>query len=259
MAPLGPFGPAPRLAAGVSGGPHSLALALLAERWARRRGGDVLALVVDHGLRSGSAAEAAHVRGQLAGRGIAARVLALGLPAGPSMQERARAARLAALCTAAAAAGRPWLMLGHHRGDQAETMLFRALRGSGPAGLAAMAPARDAGAALLLRPLLGVAPAALEAVLAEAGLAPVRDPSNLDPRFARDSPASGACRSGAARARASPPLPRRRRPLRCGGAGRRRRWRHGCHPPPRSGPRVSPVSAPPRWAVTPWRSRRSPC
>lgn len=185
MAPLGPFGPAPRLAVAVSGGPHSLALALLADAWARRRGGDVLALVADHGLRPESAAEARHVRGLLAGRGIASRILSLGLRPGPSMQERARGARLAALSGAAAAAGRPWLLLGHHRGDQAETLLFRALRGSGPAGLAAMAPVRDAGAAMLLRPLLPVPPAALEAVLAEAGLTPVRDPSNLDPRFAR--------------------------------------------------------------------------
>jgi tRNA(Ile)-lysidine synthase len=185
MAALGPFGPAPRLAAGVSGGPHSLALALLADRWARRRGGDVLALVADHGLRPGSAAEAAHVAGMLAGRGISVQVLRLGLAPGAAMQERARDARLAQLSAAAAAAGRPWLLLGHHRGDQAETLLFRALRGSLPGGLAAMAPVRDAGPALLLRPLLGVAPAALEAVLRDAGIVPVRDPSNDDPRFAR--------------------------------------------------------------------------
>ena len=185
MRPLGPFGLAPRVAVGVSGGPHSLALAVLADAWARRRGGSALALVADHGLRPESAAEAAHVHALLAGRGIAARVLALGLGAGPSIQERARAARLAALAAVAVAEGRPWLLLGHHRGDQAETVLFRALRGSGPVGLAAMAPARDAGAALLLRPLLGVPPAALEAVLAAADITPVRDPSNLDRRFAR--------------------------------------------------------------------------
>lgn len=185
MAPLGPFGPAPRIAAGVSGGPHSLALALLAAGWARARGGDLLALVADHGLRPESGAEAAHVAGLLASRGIAARVLRLGLAPGPRMQERARAARLRALAAAAAAEGRPWLLLGHHRGDQAETLLFRALRGSGPDGLAAMAPARPFGPVLLLRPLLGVPPAALEAVVAAAGLAPVRDPSNADRRFAR--------------------------------------------------------------------------
>jgi len=185
MAPLGPFGPAPRIAAGVSGGPHSLALALLAADWARARGGDLLALIAEHGLRPESGAEAAHVAGLLAARGIAARVLPLGLAPGPRMQERARAARLGALGAAAAGDGRPWLLLGHHRGDQAETLLFRALRGSGAEGLAAMAPARAAGAVLLLRPLLDVPPAALEAVVASAGIAPVRDPSNADRRFAR--------------------------------------------------------------------------
>jgi tRNA(Ile)-lysidine synthase len=185
MAPLGPFGAAPRIAAGVSGGPHSLALALLADRWARARGGDLLAIVADHGLRADSGAEADGVAALLAGQGVAARVLRLRLPGGARLQERARAARLAALTAAAAAAGRPWLLLGHHRGDQAETLLFRALRGSGPAGLAAMAAARDGGGALVLRPLLGEAPAALEAVLAARGIAPVRDPSNLDRRFAR--------------------------------------------------------------------------
>ncbi len=185
MAPLGPFGAAPRLAAGVSGGPHSLALALLAQHWARARGGDLLALVADHGLRAESAAEAAHVVALLAGQGIAARILSLRLPSGPAMQERARAARLAALLAACREDGRPWLLLGQHRLDQAETLLFRALRGSGPDGLAAMAPLRATPEALLLRPLLNEPPGRLEAVLAAAGLDPVRDPSNLNPRFAR--------------------------------------------------------------------------
>lgn len=185
MAPLGPFGPAPRLVVGVSGGPHSLALALLADGWARRRGGSPQAVVCDHGLRPESAAEAAAAAAMLRGRGIAARVVALGLAAGPRLQERARAARIAALLAACAEAGAPWLLLGHHRADQAETLLLRAASGSGVAGLAGMAPARGAGPALILRPLLGVAPARLEAVLAEAGLVPLRDPSNADPRFFR--------------------------------------------------------------------------
>ena len=180
------FGPAPPVvAAGVSGGPHSLALALLAQEWAAARGIRFLALIADHGLRPESAAEAEHVRAMLGGRGIAARVLALSVAPGPAMQERAREARLAALLAACGEEGAAWLFLGHHRLDQAETLLFRAARGSGEAGLAAMPAWRAMPEALVLRPLLGTPPAALEDVCAAAGLPPVRDPSNDNPRFAR--------------------------------------------------------------------------
>ncbi|MCA3351649.1 MAG: tRNA lysidine(34) synthetase TilS [Roseomonas sp.] len=185
MASLGPFGAAPSLAVAVSGGPHSLAAALLARDWAAAWGGRVVALVADHGLRPESGAEADHVMGLLSGAGITAECLRLGLPNGARMQERARMARLAALTEAAARHGCPWLLLGHHRGDQAETLVFRALRGSGAAGLAAMAALRVAPDCLILRPLLGFAPARLEAVVAAAGISPIRDPSNGNPRFAR--------------------------------------------------------------------------
>jgi tRNA(Ile)-lysidine synthase len=185
MAPLGPFGAAPCLAVAVSGGPHSLALALLARDWVALRGGRVLALVADHGLRPESGAEADYVMALLAKAGVAAECLRLGLRSGARLQERARHARLAALTEAAAHQGCPWLLLGHHRGDQAETLAFRAFCGSGAAGLAAMAPLRAAPDCLILRPLLGFAPARLEAVVAAAGISPVRDPSNDNPRFAR--------------------------------------------------------------------------
>ena len=185
MAPLGPFGAVPRLAVAVSGGPHSLALALLARDWVAARGGSVLALVADHGLRPESGAEADHVMALLAKVGVEAECLRLGLPGGARLQERARTARLATLTQAAARHGSPWLLLGHHRGDQAETLAFRALRGSGAVGLAAMAALRAAPECLILRPLLGLAPVRLEAVVAASGLSPVRDPSNDNPRFAR--------------------------------------------------------------------------
>ncbi len=210
------FGPPPGLVAlGVSGGPDSLALALLARDWGRAR---LLALVVDHGLRAESGAEALHVQAMLAGQGIAARVLRLRLPPGPALQERARAARHAALLAACGQEGAPWLLLGHQRRDQAETVLLRARHGSGRAGLAAMAPARAAAEAMILRPLLDVPPAVLEAVCAAAGLQPVRDPSNHDPRFARaalraglqatavDALATAAAALGRARGRAEAAL-----------------------------------------------------
>ena len=185
MAPLGPFGARPRVAVGVSGGPHSLALAILSHDWAAALGGSAIALIADHGLRPESGEEAEGVAAQLAGLGIEARVLRLGLPLGAALQERARLARRAALLEAAAGLGAPWLLLGHHRGDQAETLAFRALRGSGPAGLAGMAPLVVQAEGLVLRPLLDVPPARLEALLVARGVEPVRDPSNDNPRFAR--------------------------------------------------------------------------
>lgn len=185
MAVMGPFGRSPVLAVGVSGGPHSLALAILASEWVAERGGRVLALIVDHGLRPESGAEAAGVAARLGDLGLPAQILSLGLSPGPALHERARAARLAVLAAASEGAGSPWLLLGHHRADQAETVAFRALRGSGPAGLAGMAAARAAGGVMMLRPLLGVTPGPIESFLAARGAVPVRDPSNQDPRFAR--------------------------------------------------------------------------
>jgi tRNA(Ile)-lysidine synthase len=185
MAPLGPFGPSPLLVAGVSGGPHSLALVLLLSRWARARGGRAVAGIVDHGLRAESGAEARVVAGWMAACGVEPRILSLGLAPGPGAQARAREARLGALRELCAALGAPWLALGQHRGDQAETLLLRGFAGSGAAGLAGMAPARSGGAALVIRPLLAVAPARLEAVAAAAGLSPIRDPSNENSAFTR--------------------------------------------------------------------------
>ncbi len=186
MALLGPFEPPPRLAAGVSGGADSMALALLADAWARARGGSLLALVVDHGLRPESAAEAALTIQRLAARGIPGRVLRLAdLRHGPALAERARAARYAALRAACAEVGMLHLLLGHHAADQAETVLMRRQSGSGPAGLAAMPALSEQCELRLLRPLLGVPPVRLRVTLLVAGLAWVEDPSNRDQRALR--------------------------------------------------------------------------
>jgi tRNA(Ile)-lysidine synthase len=181
MASLGPFGPAPRLAAGVSGGPDSLALAVLTDEWVRGLGGSLLALIVDHGLRTESGVEAAQAAARLEARGIAARVLRIdGLVRGPALAERARKARLAALVTASAGHGILHLLLGHHAGDQAETVLIRSLGGSGPAGLAGMAALVETQWLRILRPLLAVPPARLRATLLATHMPWAEDPSNAD-------------------------------------------------------------------------------
>jgi tRNA(Ile)-lysidine synthase len=186
LSPLGPFGAAPRLAAAVSGGADSTALTLLAADWAGARGGAVLALVVDHGLRPESGAEAVLTLRRLAVRGIAGRLLPLaGLRRGPGLAERARQARYAALEQACREAGIVHLLLGHHAADQAETIEMRRRSGSGRAGLAGMAAIVETDSARLLRPLLGIAPARLRATLRAAGMAWVEDPSNGDPATLR--------------------------------------------------------------------------
>ncbi len=180
---LGPFGAAPRLAVAVSGGADSTALALLAQEWAGRNRGSVLGLIVDHGLRAESGAEAGLTAARLGELGISCKIIVLSGLAGAGMQERARAARYAALADAAMAAGRLHLLLGHHAADQAETVAMRARRG--PGGAEGMAAWVARGQVLLLRPLLGVRPAALRAYLEARGVGWVEDPSNRNPRFER--------------------------------------------------------------------------
>jgi len=183
MARLGPFTAGPRLAVAVSGGADSTALALLAQDWAAARGGDILALIVDHGLRPTSAMEAALTASRLQGCGIASRVLTISDLHGPGLQERARTARYEILGRAAHAAGRPHLLLGHHAADQAETVAMRAARGTGGAeGMPAWSARHDV---ILLRPLLGVMPDALRGYLRARGMEWVEDPSNLSRRFER--------------------------------------------------------------------------
>ena len=178
---LGPWDSARRLAVAVSGGPDSLCLALLLRHW-----GDPAAFIVDHGLRAGSAAEAAAAQSTLAQRGIAGSILRLrGLAPGSGIAERAREARYAALSAACREAGLVDLVLGHHAGDQAETVLLRQRAGSGPRGLASMASLTEAMDVRLLRPLLGFAPERLAAVVAQAGLTAAQDPTNDDLRTTR--------------------------------------------------------------------------
>lgn len=186
IAELGPFEPAPRVAAAVSGGADSMTLALLADAWARSRGGTLLALIVDHGLRVESADEAAATAARLGERGIATRSLRLqGLGHGAGLAERARDARFDVLTRACASAGILHLLLGHHAGDQAETVLMRALGGSGPAGMAGMLSLVETASVRILRPLLAISPARLRATLVAAGMAWVEDPSNADRRALR--------------------------------------------------------------------------
>jgi len=181
MDSLGPFEPRLRLAVAVSGGADSMALALLAQYWAAARNGEVMALTVDHGLRRESSREADLTLRVLVERGVIGRkLLVSGLRRGPALAERAREARYDLLLAACAAAGIPHLLLGHHRGDQVETVMMRALSGSASRGLAGMPALLETSFVRLLRPLLRVAPERLRSYLTAGGVTWIEDPSNQD-------------------------------------------------------------------------------
>ena len=186
MHPLGPWAGAEQIAVAVSGGADSLCLALLAARWAMPRGIGVVGLIVDHGLRVESAGEAGLTAARLGARGIASRILTLDrLPGGGSLAERARTARYAALRAGCRASGIVDLLVAHHAGDQAETVLMRNRAGSGADGLAGMASLSETDALRLVRPLLAQPPQRLRATLRAFGLEWVEDPSNRDARALR--------------------------------------------------------------------------
>jgi len=179
---LGPFEPQPRVAVAVSGGADSMAAAVLTRDWVTSRGGEMLALVVDHGLRAESSSESEVTCVRLRSLGIASELIRLsGLARGAGLAARARDARHASLERACSARGIVHLVFGHHAADQAETVAMRMLAHSAPSGLAAMAALVENRAVRRLRPLLGMAPGDLRAVLRERGVAWVEDPSNQDP------------------------------------------------------------------------------
>ena len=162
----------------VSGGADSLCLMhLLAEI----HDGPVGVLSIDHGLRPEAADEVSDVLAQAEALGLRAHRRALGLAAGPAVQERARDGRIAAARQVAGDHGYAAIATGHTASDQAETVLFRMARGTGRSGALGMAPRRDE----FVRPLLVVSAAETRAWCAERGLAVVSDPSNADPLHAR--------------------------------------------------------------------------
>lgn len=168
----------------VSGGGDSMALLHLTVEWGRQSGVRVAAATVDHGLRPGSAAEAAEVARICAGLGVTHRILCWhGKDRRGNLQQAARQARRELLRRWAAEEGLDHVLLAHTADDQAETFLMRLARGSGVDGLACMRPADADG--LFLRPLLAQRRAMLRDWLRSRGIAWIEDPSNEDPRFDR--------------------------------------------------------------------------
>lgn len=175
----------------VSGGVDSMTcLAVL-----RQLEIDVHAFHVNYGLRDGADADEDLVRRWCDQQSPPVPVTVISLDAenraaseDESLQEAARRLRYDALAEHAAEIGAPAVATGHHRDDQAETILLNLLRGSGPEGLGGMRPARPLNtdpSITLIRPLLEVRRATIEEYAESAGLPWRTDPTNHSHEYDR--------------------------------------------------------------------------
>ncbi len=182
---LQPWRKAPAWRIAFSGGLDSSVLLHLLADWARHEELPPLyAIHVHHGLQPAGDAWPAYCARVCEQLGIALEVVRVQVAPGASLEQAARSARYQAF-TARLGPGEV-LLSAQHRDDQAETLLFRLLRGAGVRGLAAMPASRSLGQGHLIRPLLDCSRAELQAYAQRHGLAWVEDPSNDDPRFSRN-------------------------------------------------------------------------
>ncbi|CAM4336700.1 tRNA lysidine(34) synthetase TilS [Kerstersia similis] len=180
-----------RIAVGLSGGPDSFALACCAAPLAHSLGLELQGFHVHHGLLAQADAWAAQARalGEQLGCPVhVARVDVTGAAA-LGMEAAAREARYAALAELAQSHGVGIILLAHHQDDQAETVLLRLLRGTGPEGLAAMARQSERDGVAYWRPWLDVPRSRIvpvaQAYAGQYGVPLADDPTNLDPRYTR--------------------------------------------------------------------------
>ena len=173
---------------GVSGGVDSLAL--LYALYALRHQLDCQLHVahLDHGFREDSAADAAYVAKQAACLGVPISTDRIDVP--QLMREKklsaevaARQARYQFYECVSEQIGATKIALGHHRDDQAETVLMNLLRGAGASGLKGMLPVREG---KFIRPLLAFSRKEIEDFVAQRGLEPRRDATNYQLNYLRN-------------------------------------------------------------------------
>lgn len=165
---------------GFSGGLDSTVLLhVLAQR-----GQHPLAIHVHHGLQEAADEWVAHCESFCRRIGVEFHALRVQVPAdGSGPESAARDARYAAVRSLMQAGD--VFATAHHQDDQAETVLLRLLRGTGPTGLAAMRKQVEWAPGWLWRPLLDAPRSRLERYAQTHGLPWVDDPHNTNPRFAR--------------------------------------------------------------------------
>mmetsp|Transcript_8565 Transcript_8565/g.35695 ORF Transcript_8565/g.35695 Transcript_8565/m.35695 type:complete len:540 (-) Transcript_8565:22-1641(-) len=182
----------PLIALAFSGGSDSLALASLTHQWlaegSASRGVNLLAIHVDHSVRSDSAADAVASLHLAEKMGIETRQISLQWRPGSSpMQEKLRKERYSALQSACGAANIPLLLTGHHLDDEVETAIMRMQRSSTLHGLSGSPVADKLSQNLsVVKPLLSFPKARLLATCQLFGLDWIEDASNRSSKYTRN-------------------------------------------------------------------------
>ena len=178
------FAPGQRIGVAVSGGADSVCLLHVLRDLAHRQKWTLTILHLDHQLRgSESSADADFVRGLAAALCLPVISRCANLPPAGNLEQEARRARLAFFRQAIDAGTVDRVAVGHTRSDQAETVLFRLMRGAGAAGLAGIRPVTLEGIA---RPLLDIDRIDVESFLRDRGIPWREDSTNAGRQFARN-------------------------------------------------------------------------
>ena len=184
------------VAVALSGGADSAAMAIAAALVCQNMGKPPYFFHIHHGLLAQADAWVEQVRAlaNLLDTPLHVEYVKVAQDSGLGVEGAARESRYAALFAMARQHQSQALLLGHHRQDQAETVLLRLLRGAGVQGLAAMQVETERQGLRLLRPFLDIERVHLldfvAAFTQQTGWLPIQDPSNTDPKYAR-----GALRS----------------------------------------------------------------
>ena len=182
-----------KLLLAFSGGADSTALLHALIPWAAQHGFALFAAHVEHGIRGqASLDDREHCRTECEKAGIPFFSASFPVPelarkTGQSLETAARQVRYDYFRERMEEERIPFLLTAHHADDQAETMLFRLARGTGPAGLAGISPIRAFGPGrYLVRPLLHSTKESLVAFCRERGLSYVQDETNAQDDAARN-------------------------------------------------------------------------
>ena len=185
MLSLEPWRNAAQWRIAFSGGLDSTVLLYLLAHLAKDHSLPALSAIhIHHGLQAAADAWPAHCQSVCDALGVPLQVMRVTVQPGASLERAAREARYAAFTSLTEAD--EVLLTGQHRDDQAETLLFRLMRGAGVRGLSAMPAQRALGRGTLLRPLLDVTRSELEVYAHAHQLRWIEDPSNQNRQYSRN-------------------------------------------------------------------------